>query len=60
MPDAEYMRQYRAKHPAYTDRQRKLIKARNRALEALARRHRLEFARLERAEITKLEQSGEL
>lgn len=57
---AEYMREYRASHPDYVDRARKLEKARKRALYALARRHRLELARLERAEIARLEIAGEL
>jgi len=52
---AEYMRKYRAEHPSYAERLRAQSRARNRALEVLARRHPEEFNRLRDAELERTE-----
>jgi hypothetical protein len=44
--DAAYMADYRARNRDYVIRQRKLAKARQRAMEALAKVHYAEFAKL--------------
>jgi hypothetical protein len=44
--NAAYMADYRARNRDYVIRQRKLTKARQRAMEAVAKIHRTEFAKL--------------